>query len=249
MVAVMEKVLILIPAYNEEKNIGKVINEIRKDFSEADIVVVNDCSKDNTAAIVKKMGVVCLDLPFNMGYSSALQCGFKYALNNGYDYVIQFDGDTQHIASEAKKLLDKIKETSADIVIGSRFLDKNQYHHSFFRRMGTSIFRMIIKIACRKEISDPTSGMQVLSKKCFKLFSTMDNYPEYPDANLIIEMLRMGFNIVEVPVIMRNRTDGVSMHRGIFRPIKYMIVMFYSTFILILKQRHVQSDGENDYDN
>jgi Glycosyl transferase family 2. len=102
-----------------------------------------------------------------MGYSSALQCGFKYAVDHNYDYVVQFDGDGQHIASEAKRLVDKIIETGMDIVIGSRFLDKNRYSHSFFRKIGTRIFRSIIRIACKVRITDPTSGLQVLSKECF----------------------------------------------------------------------------------
>jgi glycosyltransferase involved in cell wall biosynthesis len=240
----MRRILTLIPAYNEEKNIAKVITELRKDFPETDIVVVNDCSRDNTYDVVNEMEVPCLTLPFNMGYSSALQCGFKYAVCNNYDYVIQFDGDGQHIACEAKKLFEKAIETSADIVIGSRFLNKNQYHHSLFRRIGTAIFRILIKIACGKRITDPTSGLQILSRRCFKLYSSMDNYPEYPDANLIIEMLRKGFKITEVPVLMRNRTDGISMHHGILKPIKYMVVMFYSIFILMLKQRHIQPEKE-----
>lgn len=238
----MAKVLVVIPAYNEEKNITRVIEELHRDFSEADLIVVNDCSKDNTSKIVKKMGVTCLDLPFNMGYASALQCGFKFAVKYGYDYVVQFDGDGQHIASEAKRLFEKIEETSADIVIGSRFLEKNEYHHPFFRKLGTSLFRFIIRLACKKQISDPTSGMQVLSKKCFLLYSTMDSYPEYPDANLIIEMLKMGYKIVEFSVKMRSRTDGISMHSGILKPMKYMIIMFYSIFILILKQRKIRPD-------
>lgn len=113
----MSKVLFVIPAYNEEKNIEKVIKEIKEDVSYADILVINDCSQDNTVNIVKNNNIKCLTVPFNLGYARAVQTGIKYANENEYDYVIQFDADGQHIASEAARMLDKIKESGADIVI------------------------------------------------------------------------------------------------------------------------------------
>lgn len=242
-------VLVIIPAFNEEKSIIGVLDELHAELPDADIVVINDCSRDNTAHIVRKKGIPCLDMPFNMGYSAAVQCGFKYAALKGYDFVVQFDGDGQHIAAEAKKLLDTIQQTKADVVIGSRFLQSSGYHHPLFRRIGTAIFRTMIKMACNYTISDPTSGMQVLSKRCFTELSMMNSYPEYPDANLIIELLRKGYRIKEIPVKMRSRTAGVSMHSGIVKPMKYMIVMFYSIFILLLKQRRIKNQKEPAYGN
>ena len=142
----MSRVLVVIPAYNEEMNIEKVLKELKKDFTEADILVINDCSKDKTKDIVEKNGEMCVTLPFNMGYSRAVQTGIKYANYSGYDYVIQFDADGQHIAKEAKKLLNKIEETGADIVIGSRYLEKDNYKQRFFRKIGTVIFSKLIKL-------------------------------------------------------------------------------------------------------
>ncbi|MDD2628477.1 MAG: glycosyltransferase, partial [Clostridia bacterium] len=149
------KVLFVIPAYNESGNIEKVIDEIKKDVSYADILVINDSSKDNTKDIVEGLGIQCITMPFNVRYAMAVQTGIKYAYQNDYDYVIQFDADGQHIAKEAEKLLNKMKETSCDIVIGSRFLEKTDYPHSFFRMLGTKIFTFLIELFCDKKITDP----------------------------------------------------------------------------------------------
>ena len=231
----MSKCLVTIPAYNEDMNIEKVLNELKEDFSEADILVINDCSKDKTKEVVERNNVMCITLPFNMGYSRAVQTGIKYANYYDYDYVIQFDADGQHIAKEAKKLLDNIEETKADIVIGSRYLEKNNYNQSFFRKIGTIIFSKLIKLFCKKEITDPLSGFQCLNRKTIERFSKLGMYPEYPDTNLIIELLYDGFKIEEVSVKMRLRELGESMHGGIIKPIKYMIQMFYTIFIILLR--------------
>ncbi|MCX8075002.1 MAG: glycosyltransferase family 2 protein [Clostridia bacterium] len=227
------KVLFVIPAYNESENIEKVITEIKKDVDYADILVINDCSKDNTQEIVRGAGVKCITMPFNVRYAMAVQTGIKYAFDNDYDYVIQFDADGQHIAKEAEKLLNKMKETNADIVIGSRFLEKTDYPHSFFRLIGTKIFTGLIKLFCNKKITDPTSGFQCLNKDVIKRYSR--NYPEFPDANLIMEMIYEGYDIVEITTNMRIRENGQSMHGGIIKPIKYMIVMFYTIIIILLR--------------
>lgn len=226
--------IFVIPAYNESKHIEKVIKDIRKNMPNSDIVVTNDCSKDNTKEIVESLGVPCLNVPFNMGYAMAVQTGIKYAYENNYDYVIQFDADGQHLSSEVKKLFKKMKETDANVVIGSRFLEKTGYKHPFFRRVGTKIFSVIIKLFCKKKITDPTSGFQLLDRNVIKRYSQMGKYPEFPDANLIIEMLMEGYKIEEVSVKMKECDDGVSMHGGIIKPIKYMINVTYTiVFILI----------------
>ena len=194
------KVLVVIPAYNEGQNIQKVIDELKKDLDYADILVINDCSKDNTKEIVEKNNVNCITSVFNLRYAMAVQTGIKYAHNHGYDYVIQFDGDGQHIAKEAEKLLDKMKETDADIVIGSRYMKDGTYKQTFFRKIGTVIFSKLIKVFCKKEITDPLSGFQCLNKKVIEKYSKMGGYPEYPDANLVIQMLLEGYKIEEVSV-------------------------------------------------
>lgn len=232
---IMKEILVIVPAYNEEGNIKNVINELKQDAPNADILIVNDCSQDNTVKVVEECKTPYISMPFNLGYAGVIQAGFKYAVDKGYKYVVQFDGDGQHVASEIAKLYKYIEDSNADIVIGSRFIEKTQYNHSFFRNLGTNIFRFIIKATCKTEITDPTSGFQILNRKVYERYSKMSNYPDYPDANLIIEMLYNGFKIKEVPVIMRERTIGISMHAGIFKPIKYMIKMFYSILIILIK--------------
>lgn len=232
---VKKEVLFVIPAYNEEANIKKVLNEIKKDVSYADIVVVNDCSKDNTKEVVEKCGVHCIDGIFNMKYAWAVQTGLKYAYQNNYKYVIQFDADGQHIAKEAVKLLDEMKKSDVDIVIGSRYLKNMGYPCPFFRRIGTKIFELLIRLFCKEKIADPLSGFQCLNRRVIEKYSKMGEYPEFPDANLIIEMLMQGYKIKEIPVKMRIRELGESMHGGFIKPIKYMIDMFYNIFFIVIR--------------
>ena len=230
------KTLTIIPAYNESQNIKKVIDELKADFPETDILVINDSSTDNTKEIVVSNGVNCITSVFNLNYAYAVQTGIKYAKKYDYDYCLMFDGDGQHIAKEAKKLLDKIKETNCDIVIGSRYLEKGNYKSPKLRKIGTNIFIWLVKLSCHKKISDPLSGFQVINKRVIDKYSRMGEYPEFPDANLVIEMLLDGYTIEEVSVKMRNREFGESMHGGIIKPIKYMIVMLYTIIILILNK-------------
>ena len=230
-----EKILVVIPAYNEEENIGKVLKELKTDFNEADILVINDCSKDNTKKVVKDAGVLCFTNPYNFKYAKAVQVGIKYANYKDYDYVIQFDADGQHIAKEAKKLIEEMKKGDNDIIIGSRYLVDMGYPCPFFRKVGTNLFSFLILLFCHKKIKDPLSGFQCLNKKVIKRYSRIGGYPEYPDANLVIEMLLEGYKIKEVPVKMRLREEGVSMHSGIIKPIKYMIEIFYTIIIIMIK--------------
>lgn len=229
-----DKVLFVIPAYNEAENIEKVLKEIKKNVNYADILVINDCSKDNTKEIVEKNNVKCITNVFNMRYAMAVQTGIKYAYQNDYDYVIQMDADGQHIASEAEKLYLEMKKNNDDIVIGSRYLVDTGYPCPFFRKIGTKIFSGLVKLFTKKKVADPLSGFQCLNRKVIERYSKMGNYPEYPDANLIIEMLLLGYKVKEVPVKMRLREAGESMHGGILKPIKYMINMIYEIFFILI---------------
>lgn len=230
-----DKILVVIPAYNESENIESVLKEIKKDINYADILVINDCSKDNTAEIVEKNGVKCITNVFNMRYAWAVQVGIKYARDNGYDYVIQMDADGQHIASEAEKLYKEIKKKKTDIVIGSRYLVDTGYPCPFFRRIGTKFFSLLIRLFTGKIIADPLSGFQCLNRNVIEYYAGCGNYPEFPDANLVIEMLLKGYTITETPVKMRLRETGESMHGGIWKPIKYMITQFFNCIVIVIK--------------
>lgn len=230
-----QKVLIIIPAYNESENIEKVLNEIKKDINYADILVIDDCSKDNTREIVEKNNVKCITNVINMKYAMAIQTGLKYAYYNDYDYVIQMDADGQHIAKEAEKMYKEIIESNVDIVIGSRYIVDTGYPCPLFRRIGTKMFSFMVKLFCHQKIADPLSGFQCLNKRVIKKYSQIGGYPEFPDANLVIDMLLQGYKIKEVPVKMRLRETGVSMHSGIIKPIKYMTGQFYTCIIMLIK--------------
>ena len=229
------KLLVVIPAYNEEDNIGNVLKEVKADIPNADILVINDCSTDNTLEIVKKSGVNCITNVFNMRYAWAIQTGIKYAKNNNYDHVILMDADGQHIASEAKKLYDTSIKSKSNIVVGSRYLKDLGYKCPFFRKIGTRFFSSLVKLFTKKKITDPLSGFQCIDKKTIDYYAGCGNYPEYPDANLVIEMLLKGYTITEVPVKMRMRESGESMHSGIIKPIKYMITQFYTCIVIFVK--------------
>ncbi len=229
------KVLMIIPAYNEGMNLPAVVADIKENFSEADVLIINDCSSDDTCNVLEKLkGISYVNLPINLGYSFAVQTGLKYAVQEGYEYLVQFDGDGQHLASEARKMLNYGLEQDADVVIGSRFLEETAYKHSFFRRIGTGLFQKTIKMLTGKRISDPTSGLQVIKRNVFEPLSKINSYPEFPDANLIIELIYQGYEIDEIPVIMKNREFGESMHGGIIKPIKYMFKMCYYILMVFL---------------
>ena len=140
--------------------------DIKKNLKKVEILIINDNSTDSTEEIIKKHNVRCINLPYNMGYSKAVQTGIKYALYNGYEYCLQMDADGQHLAKEAKKLIDLIQEKKElDIVIGSRFLEKIDYQHTNMRKLGTKILSWLIMIICNKRITDPTSGFQCINRK------------------------------------------------------------------------------------
>lgn len=236
------KVLIVMPAYNEEENILRVIKELKKDIPRYfDILVINDCSKDNTRKILEENHIPHLNNVFNMKYAMSVQTGIKYAYLNHYDYVILMDADGQHIATEAIKLYDALIKDNKDIVIGSRYLKDYGYPCQKCRRLGTKIFEKIILLLCHQKIVDPLSGFQCINKRVIQEYAKKSGYPEYPDANLIISMLFKGYKIEEVPVRMRARENGTSMHAGIKGPIKYMINMFYTIVFIV-----IQNIGKKD---
>lgn len=229
------KLLVIIPAHNEAANIGKVLDMAKKSLRGADILVIDDCSTDDTRAIAEQKNVKCITTVFNLRYAMAIQTGLKYAYDHDYDYVIQMDGDGQHLPSEAKKLYDEAKKSDVDIVIGSRYLKNLGYPCPFFRKIGTKIFSALIRILCKTKIADPLTGFQCLNRRVIAHYATCGNYPEFPDANLIIEMLMKGYRISEIPTKMHIRESGESMHDGVWNPSKYMITEFYACLITAFK--------------
>ncbi len=229
-------VLLIIPAYNESEAIGEVIIEIKKQLPVLDILVVNDGSVDTTGIIAKKYGANVVSLPFNMGYGAALQTGYQYAQNKNYQYVLQMDADGQHEPKELINLLGAIKENKVDVVIGSRFLNECNYHASWLRRLGMIIFSKITSLIIRQKITDPTSGFQALNHRILKFF-TSEFYPsDYPDADVIILINRIGFSIKEIPVVMHSALNKGKIHDGL-KPIYYVFKMFLSIVMIFFREK------------
>jgi glycosyltransferase involved in cell wall biosynthesis len=203
------RVLIIIPAYNEEEAIAGVIEEIRSLGRDYDIVVVDDGSTDRTFDVAAKTGVKILHLPVNLGIGAAVQTGFKYALRNNYDVAVQVDGDGQHPPSEVPKLIEAMEQSGADIVIGSRFLEKKGFQSTFSRRVGINYFRFLHRMLTRLDIADSTSGFRALNRRALEMAE--DYYPdEYPEAESLVPFALHGLKVVEAPVAMRERRGGVS---------------------------------------
>ncbi|WBW98607.1 glycosyltransferase family 2 protein [Oceanirhabdus sp. W0125-5] len=243
----IKELLIMIPAYNEEESIEGVLNKIYEaGINEiGDILVINDGSKDNTEKVVREFKVPIINQVCNMGYGSALQVGYKYAEKKGYEYVIQLDADGQHDISNIKTIYDCLKNKNLmftetpDIVIGSRFLsDSSTFKTSKLKNIAISFFRVLIKIFTKNDITDPTSGLQGLNRRAFTYYAGYGNFDyKYPDINMIIQMIMQGYNIKEIPAVMHERENGESMHSGLIKPIKYMVIMILSTFNIILRNR------------
>lgn len=231
----MSEGLIIIPAYNEQSKIGDVIEDIKSLNLNLDILVVDDGSKDKTKDIVMEKNINIISHPFNLGYGTALQTGFKYAVKKKYKYVIQFDGDGQHIANYICDMKKEFKKEDYDIVIGSRFINKEKYKIGFFKIIVIKLMRTLIKFLTGQRVTDPTSGFKGLSYRTFKYYSLMTNFPsDYPDADIIIRMIRHNYKLKEIPITIKKRTSGKSMHSGL-KPIVYLLKILLSIFIIILR--------------
>jgi len=238
--------IIVIPAYNEEGNIGPLIGNIRRKDIDADILVIDDCSLDRTARVVEKAGALVIRLPFNMGYGNALQTGFKYALMKRYRYVIQMDADGQHDPDFIKTLLDEVKKEDADVVIGSRFMnDRSEYKTSWVRKTGMWLFGKIASIIIGQPVTDPTSGFQALSRDALRFYASRYYPSDYPDADVIIMLHRADLRIKEIPVRMLPRMQGQSMHSGL-KPLYYIFKMFLSMFVTLLRKDRFQKRVEKN---
>ena len=222
----MKDLLIIIPAYNEEKSIERVVKNIITNFPEYDYVVVNDGSRDKTAKICKKNGFNYIDLPVNLGLAGAFQTGLKYAYRQGYEYALQYDGDGQHKIEYVEKLLTEIKSGS-DIVIGSRFVDKKKPFS--LRMLGSMVISFSIWLTTGKKIKDPTSGMRMFNRALLKEFAANLNYGPEPDT--ISYLLKQGVKVTEVQVEMDERMEGES-YLNFSKSMSYMLRMVISILFI-----------------
>lgn len=224
----MAKLLILIPAYNEAENIERVVDNIEKNYSQYDYIVVNDGSKDKTYDICVKKGYKVIDLPINLGLAGGFQAGVKYAYRKGYDYVIQFDADGQHLPEYIEPMIEEI-EKGYDIVIGSRFVEKKKPFSA--RMIGSRMISQAIKITTGKKINDPTSGMRLYDRKCMMEYAQEVNYGPEPDT--ISYLIKNGAKISEIQVDMEERVAGTS-YLNFAKSISYMFRMMASIMVIQL---------------
>jgi glycosyltransferase involved in cell wall biosynthesis len=225
-------VLIIIPAYNEERSVGKVIEGIRSHLSQADILVVTDGCTDLTSEIAKSKGAIVLDLPFNLGIGGAMQAGYKYAYEKGYDIAIQVDADGQHDPKEIAKLLRALEEEEIDVALGSRFIGDSEYKSSFMRRVGITIFSGVISMIVGQKITDPTSGFRAANRKAIRLFAI--EYPQdYPEPEVLILLHQCRLKMGEVPVGMSRRYSGessITKIRSVYYVVKVLLAIFVDCF-------------------
>lgn len=213
------KVLIIIPAYNESQNIEYVVDHIVENYPQYDYVVINDGSKDKTRDVCRKRGYQYINLSINLGIGGAVQTGYKYARDKGYDMAVQLDGDGQHDVAFLEEMIQVIEQDQADIVIGSRFIEKEGFQSSMARRTGINFLSGLILLSTGKRIKDVTSGYRLVNKRFIEIYA--DDYPiDYPEPEAIIQAIMHGGRIKEYPVVMKERIGGES-------SIKLMASVYY----------------------
>lgn len=230
------KILIIIPAYNEEGNIGSLLDRMLNiESPKFDILVINDSSTDDTSFIARNYGVKVIDLPCNLGIGGAVQTGYQYAFKNNYDIAIQVDGDGQHRPEYIIDLIQPIINGDADLVSGSRYINKIGFQSTQLRRIGISYFSKIIELIIKQKITDPTSGFRACNSKVVRLFS--QKYPnDYPEPESLVSLGRNEYRIKEIPVIMDERRGGIS-SINVTRSIYYMIKVSLAILIDTLRKR------------
>jgi hypothetical protein len=230
------KKIIIIPAFNEEATIEKVLSSAKEFCPDYDILVINDGSTDGTLDIARSFAFTkTINLPINLGVGGAVQTGFLYSRRNGYDLAVQIDADGQHKPSEVPKITEPLLRNEADVVIGSRFIERGSYRKMTFRRLGIKLFSLTNKILLKEKITDSTSGFRSYNKKAIGILSV--NYPDdYPEPEAIYILKRKGLRIKEVPVEMTSRLGGKS-SISVFESIYYMIKVFLAIFVLILRKQ------------
>lgn len=209
MISKKQKRLVIIPAYNEEASIINTVKSIQEKAEGFDYIVINDCSTDNTGQICEENKFNVIHLPQNLGIGGAVQTGYLYGYRNGYDVAVQVDGDGQHDPAFLTRMAEYMEKNQVDMVIGSRFIEKKGFQSSGMRRLGIRYFTGLIKILTGEKVTDPTSGLRMVNRDVMEFFS--ENYPnDYPEPESVVAILKRGKKVKEIPVIMRERTGGVS---------------------------------------
>jgi glycosyltransferase involved in cell wall biosynthesis len=238
--AAAARVLVVMPAHNEQDSLGATLARVRAALPAADVVVIDDFSTDRTGEVALAHGAHVVELPCNLGYGGAVQTGFKFAVARGYDVVLQIDADGQHDPGCARALLEPVLRGEVDVAMGSRFLGQARYEIPWVRRLGMRLFAAIVSLVTRQRFTDPTSGYQALGRRVVELFAR-DHYPtDFPDADTIILLALSGFRVREVPVTMEARIAGTSMHSSSQAPY-YVAKMLLSILMVLLRQKRLRA--------
>lgn len=229
------KILVIIPCYNEQESIERVIENLKANAPFVDYLIVNDCSTDKTLRILQANGMNYINNPVNLGIGGGVQAGYLYARENGYDVAVQMDGDGQHDPKYLEKVCAPVIDGTYDMCIGSRFIEKEGFQSSFMRRLGINIISFMIKLFTGKKIYDVTSGYRACNKELINFFS--DNYADdYPEPEAIITSVLSGFKVGEVPVVMVERQGGTSSIRSL-KSAYYMIKVCLALVVDRIKVR------------
>ena len=229
----MKRLLILIPALNEEGSVGGVINEVRASMPGTPVLVVDDCSSDSTVTTAREAGAEILALPHHLGLGGAVQAGYKLAFELGFDYVIRVDGDGQHDPRDIPKILEALERGDCEMVIGSRFVNGNGKHSGVLRAAGIVFFRAMLRPILGRSVHDPTSGFVGVNRTALSLFSR--SFPlEYPEIEALVVLQRKRFRFVEVPCRMRTRRAGRSTITAL-RSLYYPVHVLLGVFVNVLK--------------
>ena len=236
--------LAVVPAYNEAATVGAVIDALRRKAPQVDVLVVDDGSTDATAEIAERAGVQVLRMPFNLGIGGAVQAGFTYAHEQGYDYMVQVDGDGQHDPGELKKLFAAAKGPDrADMICGSRFATDTGYIAPISRRTGIHLFAFLLSRLLRQPVTDPTSGFRLYNHRAIALFAR--DYPhDYPEVEAVLMLHHHRLTMREVPVTMLQRGGGVSSIGGSGKSFYYMVKVLLALFVGLGRRRAVPEPGE-----
>ena len=224
--------LAIVPAYNEVGSVASVVREIHAVDAEFQIVVVDDGSTDETARLAAEAGARVIRLPFNLGIGGAVQTGYQYALEHGFDLAVQVDGDGQHDPGEIDALLEPILDGRADMAVGSRFIGDRHYRGTLSRRIGIRIFAALVSLIVRQRVTDTTSGFRAVNRLGIRLFAA--DYPhDYPEVEATVLVFRHRLRMVEVPVRMRERASGsssITFARSIYYMFKVTLALFMGLF-------------------
>jgi len=230
----------IVPAFNEERNIGRVLDELRAFDAELEVVVVSDGSTDRTGEVAEARGAHVIRLPFNLGIGGAVQTGFRYAYENGYDLVVRVDGDAQHDPAQLDRVLAPVLAGEADIVVGSRFAGGSGYRSSATRRIGIRVLAWVVSAIARQKVTDPTSGFQALNRRAIALFAA--DYPhDYPEVEGMVMTIKHRLRLREVGVTMRVREHGRS-SIGAAASVYYMAKVLLALFVGLFRRRIVPLD-------